>query len=571
MSYLVNLRRTLATGGVLRLLAVGAYALIASLAGVFSMPVLDRDEARFAQATAQMLETGDGLNIRFQDSERNKKPAGAYWAQAASVLTFSTPNAREIWAFRLPSVAGAVLAALFTYAIGCALFSRQTGTMAALMLASAPGVIGEAAIAKADALLLAAVCAAMAALAQIHIMRNAGRQAPIWLAALFWTALGIGALIKGPIAPLIGISAAMLISIGRPWRDCQRALRPGLGVAILGLLIGPWLLAISAATDGRFLVESAGRDFLGKISSVQESHSGPIGYYVALAPIFLWPVAAVFPAALTAAIKRWRDPSIGFLLAWLVPGWLLFELTATKLPHYTLPLYPALCLLAAETVRKGWANPLLTKAGAVLYLVACFSIAGLIVALSSYASGSAPRLPFIVTAIAVAVAALTVALAFWRNQNSNGLIAASLVSAMTVWAMLAGLSPQLDQLAVSRRIDETLKAENMHPLRDNAPPAIVAGYFEPSIVFLLGTKTRVTDGATAARIAFASELAPAIIESREASAFETEFQALSGASSPSRLDVIGAVSGINYSNGKNVEIVIYRVRPVVSDTAAANP
>ncbi len=571
MTHLLLLRNAIAPREFLRLLAVGAYALIASLAGVFSLPVLDRDEARFAQATAQMLETGDMLHIRFQESERNKKPAGAYWAQAASVSAFSMPEAREIWAFRLPSVAGAVLAALFTYAIGASLFSRNTGTVAALILASAPGVIGEAAIAKADALLLAAVCAAMAALAQIRIAPSTGRPAPLWLAASFWTALGVGALVKGPIAPLIGIAAAMLISIGSPWRDIQRTLRPGLGVIILGLLIGPWLLAISAATDGRFLAESAGRDLLGKISSVQENHSGPVGYYVALAPIFLWPAAGAFPAALTAAVKRWRDPSIGFLLAWLVPGWLLFELTATKLPHYTLPLYPALCLLAAETIRMGSGRLLLAKAGAVLYLAASLAIAGFIVALSIYVSGTEARLPFFVTAIAVAAGAITIALAFWRNQTGSGLIGASIVSAMTIWLMLAGLSPQLDQLAVSRRIDEMLRAENIHPLHDGVPPAIVAGYFEPSIVFLLGTKTHMTDGAAAARLAGASNFAPAIIESSEATAFETELRILSGGSGQPRLDVVGEVSGINYSNGKKVGFVIYRVRPVAFDTAPASP
>src|SRR5882762_12028305 len=110
---------------------VGArpYALLAALClllylpGLASIPPLDRDEARFAQASRQMLETGDFLRIRFQDEARNKKPAGIYWLQAAAVAAFSTPESTAIWPYRLPSVVGALAAALLIFTIGSALFA----------------------------------------------------------------------------------------------------------------------------------------------------------------------------------------------------------------------------------------------------------------------------------------------------------------------------------------------------------------------------------------------------------------------------------------------------------------
>src|ERR1700704_3656736 len=82
--------------------------------GIASIPPLDRDEARFAQATRQMLETGDFLRIRFQDEARNKKPAGIYWLQAAAVSAFSTPAGTAIWPYRLPSLLGGIAAVLLT-------------------------------------------------------------------------------------------------------------------------------------------------------------------------------------------------------------------------------------------------------------------------------------------------------------------------------------------------------------------------------------------------------------------------------------------------------------------------
>ena len=62
-------------------------ALLAFLPGFFQIPPIDRDEARFAQATKQMLETGEYVDIRFQDEVRYKKPVGIYWLQAAVVKT----------------------------------------------------------------------------------------------------------------------------------------------------------------------------------------------------------------------------------------------------------------------------------------------------------------------------------------------------------------------------------------------------------------------------------------------------------------------------------------------------
>jgi len=95
-----------------------ALCLLLYLPGIAAIPPLDRDEARFAQATRQMLETGDFLRIRFQDEARNKKPAGIYWLQAASVNLFSAPESTAIWPYRLPSLLGATLAVLLTFGFG---------------------------------------------------------------------------------------------------------------------------------------------------------------------------------------------------------------------------------------------------------------------------------------------------------------------------------------------------------------------------------------------------------------------------------------------------------------------
>src|SRR5690606_32101024 len=85
--------------------------LFVGLPSLMLLPPLDRDESRFAQATAQMLESGDYVDIRFQDEPRWKKPVGICWLQAAAVAVTSNVEARDIRPYRLPSLAGAMLAA----------------------------------------------------------------------------------------------------------------------------------------------------------------------------------------------------------------------------------------------------------------------------------------------------------------------------------------------------------------------------------------------------------------------------------------------------------------------------
>src|SRR5437763_3865650 len=123
------------------------YALLAALCvalylpGSAAIPPLDRDEARFAQASRQMLETGDFLRIRFQDEARNKKPAGIYWLQAAAVATLSTPESAAIWPYRLPSLVGATIAVALICFFGVRLFARPLDDPAARTIGLVAGVL----------------------------------------------------------------------------------------------------------------------------------------------------------------------------------------------------------------------------------------------------------------------------------------------------------------------------------------------------------------------------------------------------------------------------------------------
>src|SRR5206468_5911308 len=187
------------------------------LPGFFNIPPVDRDETRFAQATKQMVETGDYVDIRYQDDVRYRKPVGIYWLQAAVVNTADAlgfPKARTtIWLYRLPSLIGAVGAVLATYWCALAFVSRRGAVLAALMMMSSAIVGVEARLAKTDAVLLFTVVTAMAVMARVYLAPRRGDPQPgLGQLAIFWTALALGILIKGPlILMVVGLAAVTLV------------------------------------------------------------------------------------------------------------------------------------------------------------------------------------------------------------------------------------------------------------------------------------------------------------------------------------------------------------------------
>src|ERR1700752_1414011 len=199
-------------------------SLILFLPGFFQIPPVDRDEAYFAQATKQMIETGDYVDIRYQDDVRYRKPVGIYWLQASVVNVAGAlclPNARtSIWLYRLPSLIGAIGAVLATYWCALAFVSRRGAVLAALMMMSSAIVGVEARLAKTDAVLFFAVVTAMAVMARVYLAPRRGDPQPgLGQLAIFWTALALGILIKGPlILMIVGLAAVTLVIIDRSAR-----------------------------------------------------------------------------------------------------------------------------------------------------------------------------------------------------------------------------------------------------------------------------------------------------------------------------------------------------------------
>lgn len=525
-------------------------AFLAGLPGLIAMPTLDRDEARFAQATAQMLESGDYVVIRFQDAPRFKKPVGIHWLQAASVRVLSRPEARQIWAYRAPSLLGAMLAAAACAWGAAAFFGPQAGLLAGAMVGSGFLVSTEAFIAKTDSALVGATTLAMAALGRLYLARQGGPDAGRRVVWLFWGAVAAALLIKGLVGPLVIGLAVLMLTLWDRKSGWLKDLKPYSGLILVLAVVGPWAGAVTVATDGGFWSQAIGGDLAPKLAGGQESHGAPPGYHLLLTPFLAFPMTLLLPAAVVGAWRGRREPGVRFALAWLIPTWLMFELLPTKLPHYLMPAYGALAWLATRSLMA----PIGAGArwtGAILSGIVGLALAGgIYVLLGSYGDPTdAPAA--ILSALLLAGAGLASGALMLRNQPQTAIAAAMGLGILGHGALAAALAPRLAPLWLSARTEAAMANARLLPRQGvTEAPVAVAGFAEPSLVFALGTTTKL-DGADEAAQAIL-EGRPAIVESREETAFRRAL-----ATRGVRARMVSEIDGLNYSKGDEMALRVY--------------
>ena len=527
--------------------------LVLFLPGFFNIPPIDRDEARFAQATKQMVETGDFVDIRFQDEVRYKKPVGIYWLQAAAVETASAvglPRAQvRIWLYRIPSLIGAIGAVLLTYWTALAFVTRRGAILAALILCSSVLLGAEARLAKTDAMLLLTVVAAMGALARVYLSWQRGDdpiRPPLSYPAIFWTALAAGILLKGPlILMFVGLTVVTLAIVDRSaswlWR-----LRPFAGVIWMMLLVLPWFIAIFWRAGETFFADSIGGDMLSKVAA-QESHGAPPGVYLLLFWVTFWPGAPLAGMAAPAAWGARREPGAQFLLAWLIPSWIVFEAVLTKLPHYVLPLYPAIAILTIGALeRRVLSRSWLRRGAAWWFLVpALASVIAVVAAIMLTRQPVFLAWPFIAGALIFGL------FAWWLYDDNRAELSLlnAVVAAMFLATSVYGLViPALTALFPSAEVARALR--NVVCV---GPKAAAAGFHEPSLVFMTGTSTLLTDGSGAADFLLQGSCRFALVEQRSERGFAQRAEAIG-----LRYKVAKRIEGYNISQGRAISIAIFR-------------
>jgi len=533
--------------------------LLVTLPGLSKLPVIDRDEARFAQASAQMAESGDLINIRFQDQARNKKPAGIYWLQTGAIKALGKNGERQIWVHRLPSVLGALLAVLATYWGAARMIGRRGAFVAASLLATSALMVFEAHIAKTDAVLCGLAACCFASLAHL---RNGDSKVPVWV---FWISLGASIMIKGPVVPLLVMLTLITLAIWERRNRWMKKLLNWPAIIVFILIWLPWAITIWVATDGAFFAESLGKDFGGKIVSAQEKHPGPPGYYFATIWITLWPACLLLIPGFAFAIRAVKNnnnsdavvvKAIRLCLAWILPYWVLTEIMPTKLPHYTLPLFPALCVMAAAaalTLFSANEFRITRRINAIIYLIITMALIAIIMAASGYFGDTNPV--YYGLGIASGIGAIIAVFALWRGNMRLSLIAMGISTIVLSIPTYHFILPGLAQLRTSDRLVALFEAENIYGKTELVSP----DFTEPSLVYHFHGKVDVSgktdllnmEALKAGRIIFLDQLKPKADPKLALIIAKAEEQNIC-------TKVSAPVKALNYSKGDDVEIVMLR-------------
>ena len=345
----------------------------------------------------------------------------------------------------------------------------------------------------------------------------------------------------------------MLVTLGRSFAWLGR-LKPLPGIAWMLLLVLPWFVAIVAKSGDSFFAESLGHDLFAKIGSGQESHGAPPGTYLLLFFVTFFPGAMLAPLAAPAVWRARGEPGARFLLAWIVPAWIVLEIVVTKLPHYVLPLYPAIAILIAGAVdsqvlaRQRW---LARGTGLVVHprrRWGRWPTIVLNVAVGQQAGVMA--WPFLVAAVILAL------FAWWLlavDGAETALLRAVAATILFAWALF-GMTLPVDPAAVSGPGAVQIRALH-RGLRRSAGRDGRLSRAEPGVPDR-HRASGTPNGAGAAEFLKEGGCRFAFVESRQERSFAQRAEALGV-----RYNRAFRVDGINISGGRPIAVTVFRTEP----------
>lgn len=470
-------------------------AAILFLPGTGALPLMDRDEPRFARATVEMMERGTWTIPWFNDEYRFDKPPLTYWWMRLHYLLLGVNE----FAARLHSVAASGLVALAIFAFGARLGGGRAGLAAGFAWLTTLQVLVHGRLCVADMPMVLFVTLASRAL--VELLGIAGAEAddgrPVgkkWFWVL-WISLGLGFLAKGPVAWLVpGVALALwrFAFWRREVRWSRLRLMPGLAVATA--IIAVWGVPALIETRGAFWNVGIGEHVVKRGTDVLNGRSFVPGYYFATAFASLFPWIGFLPVV-WRRLRAGMSASTSFLLAWLAAPYLIFFFYATQLPHYVMPGFPAFLLLAALSAESLRAHRHDERSFANV-LFACFLLLGVAVKI---ASRTGPLVTTGVTGFLDAAGSLLILLALlgafaWWKPALSLPVAALCVLALAATIRDAAVAIRSAHPVIALARDESFRAEGAE--------RIACQFTEPSLIFYAGAPWKFTNKFPSAEAAF---------------------------------------------------------------------
>ena len=371
----------LGDAGVAVLLVV-ALAAVLLAPGLGRAPFDDPGEGQHAEIARELV-AGSWLTLRLNGVRYFDKPPLLYWLTAASFSLFGFTEG----AARLAPLLGALLAVAATALLGIRLLGLGWGALAGLALLSCALFVAFARYVRPESLFVAAIAWGFTGFL-LALGRDRNGCPPLgecgghfWApASIGGAALGVAALAKDPlglVGPLVAIAIAAALA-GR-LRPARAWLSP-LGLALM-VVVGFGWYAVAALTEPAFLWYTVVDNHVLNVARMRQfpDEDVPLSALEFLTAAgfgaFPWIVAAAVTVGALARARAWRDPAElpwVALALWAVGVLAFFTLSPFKLPHYGLPAYPALALLAA----RAWRDVAPRPRGLIAAHLVLFTLAG---------------------------------------------------------------------------------------------------------------------------------------------------------------------------------------------------
>tara|TARA_B100001564_G_scaffold109033_1_gene90416 strand:- start:2679 stop:4463 length:1785 start_codon:yes stop_codon:yes gene_type:complete len=554
---------------------VGILTLIFILPGLSSIPPLDRDEARFSQASKQMLEDKNYVIIKFQEELRSKKPIGIYWLQIASASIFGKDN---IISYRAPNIFSTIILIIvfstFVYSISFRYFNLNISSsltfsfFSSLVMATLLGLSIEIKQAKTDTVLLTLCTVQQLIFWKIY---SYGKESwnkykhheYVWLTRLFWLIIALGILVKGPISPLLFTMTLLSICIldrfvEKEWNLSWLNLFLWFqGLLIVSIITLPWIYLAWQATDGHLILDAINKDFLIKLRSGQENHWGPFGSHLFLLLLTFWPMVLLLPFAARACLDWKHERLIRFLISWIIPFWIILELTPTKLPHYILPVFPGLILLIligissppSGNIKFSKINKFFRAVVVIFTLLLALSLVYVSLNFSS------KILIFILSIVLsfIMITSIIFGNIFFLNESKyklSPLFGMLILAGICNIFVFSYIFPNLDKIHITPKIKNYIDSLEFRP-----DTIVATGYHEPSLIFSLGRDTLLLSPEEAALVLVEGDNTLAIVEDRthaEVKKILNKFE--------NKIVYLTSLDGFNLAKGQKIKIHIMKSR-----------
>lgn len=320
--------------------------LIVLLPGTATLPLLDRDEPRFARATVEMMERNEWVVPYFNGEYRFDKPVLSYWLMRAGYTVFGI---NELGA-RLHSIISAILTAILLWWTGRRWFSPAIGLAAASGFLTCFQIVLNGRSCVADMPMILAVAVSQVALFELICNEKPARHTT-W-SLVFWISLGLGFLAKGPIALFVPLLTALLFRFAF-WRKPLHFsnLRFLSGIPLMLAIVAVWGVPALLRTHGLFWDVGMNKHVVKRGLDVLNGRIYFPLFYLVTAFLSLFPWIAFAGRGWAVVREHWSMQN-GFLLSWLISPYIIFTFYATQLPHYVMPGFAAFFLILAQAVDR---------------------------------------------------------------------------------------------------------------------------------------------------------------------------------------------------------------------------